>query len=96
MLNGLDGPLDIRFYALLDDGWAFLVHGRVENDLGAFAITVERLLMVSRRNGRTGSAIGLVAVPERPPMMMWGRYHDYGDTASADMAADGARQGRTS
>ena len=66
-----------RFYPLLDDGWAFLIHGRVEDDLGAVAISVERLVMVSRR---TGEAVGTsVAVPDRPPVFMWGRFHDHGD-----------------
>lgn len=76
-----------RFYSALDDGWAFLVHGRVEDDLGAIAITVERLVMVSRRGGgeapqAAGMAAAVVA-PERPPMMMWGRYHDYGEDPAA-------------
>jgi DNA polymerase III alpha subunit len=38
-----------RFYPLLDDGWAFLVFGKVEEDQGALAISVERLVNVSRR-----------------------------------------------
>jgi error-prone DNA polymerase len=38
-----------RFYPLLDDGWAFLIFGRVEDDLGALAISVERLVTISRR-----------------------------------------------
>jgi len=45
-----------RFYPLLDDGWAFLVHGRVKDDLGAVAISVERLVMVSRRSGEPAGA----------------------------------------
>ena len=97
-----------RFYPLLDDGWAFLVQGRVEDDLGAFAVTVERLVMISRRGGET-AAVTLagtaaaphappvavpVAVPDRPPMFLWGRYHDYGDDPLA--AARSATAGRTS
>jgi DNA polymerase III alpha subunit len=68
-----------RFYPLLDDGWAFLIFGRVEDDLGALAISVERLVTISRR---TGEAVGMganageetaAAAPERPPVFMWGR-----------------------
>ena len=65
-----------RFYPMLDDGWAFLIYGRVEDDLGAVAISVEQLVMVSRR---MGEAVGPVVVPDRPPVFMWGRFHDYGD-----------------
>jgi DNA polymerase III alpha subunit len=74
-----------RFYHLLDDGWAFLIYGRVEDDLGAVAISVERLVMMSRR---TGEAVGAAeagaagrasqaaaAVPDRPPVFMWGHFH---------------------
>jgi DNA polymerase III alpha subunit len=70
-----------RFYALLDDGWAFLIFGRVEDDLGAIAISVERLVTVSRRSeDAAGAAAGGVvgaplASPERPPVFMWGRTH---------------------
>ncbi len=71
-----------RFYPLLDDGWAFLIHGKVEDDLGALAISVEKLVPVSRRTEepgeaeavRTAGADGRVA-PERPPVFMWGREH---------------------
>jgi error-prone DNA polymerase len=68
-----------RFYPLLDDGWAFLVYGRVEDDLGALAISVERLVTISRRSeeereSMRGAAAGNAAVaPERPPVFMWGR-----------------------
>ena len=55
-----------RFYPLLDDGWAFLIYGKVEEDLGALAISVENLVPISRRTE------GGVA-PERPPVFMWGR-----------------------
>jgi len=74
-----------RFYPMLDDGWAFLIHGRVEDDLGAIAISVERLVMVSRRTGEPvgsaeeGAAARAAAVPDRPPVFMWGRFHDHGD-----------------
>jgi DNA polymerase III alpha subunit len=44
-----------RFHPLLDDGWAFLVHGRVQDDLGALAVSVESLVPVSRRPSDTGS-----------------------------------------
>ena len=72
-----------RFYPLLDDGWAFLVFGRVEDDLGALSISVEKLLPVSRRNGeetgaeRAGAdaAGGAAMAPERPPVFMWARDH---------------------
>ncbi len=40
-----------RYYPLLDDGWAFLVHGRVDEDFGALSIGVERLVKVSRDRG---------------------------------------------
>ncbi len=87
-----------RFYPLLDDGWAFLVHGRVEDDLGSVAISVERLLMVSRRAGEEPLAAesapaAVIAArrpavaPERPPMFMWGRFHDPGDEDPAAAAA---------
>ena len=55
-----------RFYPLLDDGWAFLIYGKVEEDLGALAISVEKLVPISRRTE------GGVA-PERPPVFMWGK-----------------------
>ena len=59
-----------RHYALLDDGWAFLVFGRVEEDLGALAISVESLEPVSRRGIRV-----VEASPGRPPVFMWSREH---------------------
>ncbi|HSV91511.1 MAG TPA: OB-fold nucleic acid binding domain-containing protein, partial [Desulfobacterales bacterium] len=40
-----------RFFPMLDDGWAFLVHGRVDEDYGALSIGVERLVKVSRDSG---------------------------------------------
>ncbi len=55
-----------RFYPMLDDGWAFLIYGKVEDDLGALAISVENLVPISRR-------VESGAVPERPPVFMWGR-----------------------
>jgi DNA polymerase III alpha subunit len=65
-----------RHFALLDEGWAFLIHGRVDEDLGALAITVETLVQMSRRAGE-GEAVGAAppdvgAAPERPPVFMWG------------------------
>jgi error-prone DNA polymerase len=68
-----------RYYPMLDDGWAFMIFGRVEDDLGAVAISVERLVMVSRRTGEPAAATGgsaaraAAAVPDRPPLFMWGR-----------------------
>jgi error-prone DNA polymerase len=59
-----------RHYPLLDDGWAFLVNGRVEDDMGALAITVERLERVSRQEA-TGARAA-----ERPPVFLWGRQND--------------------
>jgi error-prone DNA polymerase len=55
-----------RHFPLLDDGWVFLVHGRVEDDLGALAISVERLVRVSRQDvtGAGGA--------EKPPVFLWG------------------------
>ncbi len=69
-----------RFYPLLDDGWAFLILGRVDDDLGALAISVERLEAISRRPGESaageGGVVGApVAVLERPPVFMGGREH---------------------
>jgi hypothetical protein len=68
-----------HFYPLLDDGWAFLIYGRVEDDLGALAISVERLVPVSRRTEEPGAAEvagpGERVTPERPPVFMWGREH---------------------
>ena len=63
-----------RYYPLLDDGWAFLVHGRVDEDFGALSIGVERLVKVSRDSGTGGSgeaAATDVAAPERPPVFAW-------------------------
>jgi error-prone DNA polymerase len=40
-----------RLYPLLDDGWAFLIYGRVQDDQGALAISVDQLVTVSRRAG---------------------------------------------
>ena len=57
-------------YPLLDDGWAFLVHGRVEDDMGALAITVEKLERVSRQEAAGARAA------ERPPVFLWGREHE--------------------
>ena len=60
-----------RFFPLLDEGWAFLVFGRVEEDLGAVSISVEKLLPVSRiREEETTTAL-----PERPPVFMGEREH---------------------
>jgi error-prone DNA polymerase len=91
-----------RFYSVLDDGWAFLIHGRVEEDLGAVAISVRQLVMVSRRAGEIAAAVGparVAVAPERPPMFMWGRFHDPqdGSVAAAPAAAapaGTAREGR--
>lgn len=46
-----------RYYPLLDDGWAFLIHGRVQDDQGALAISVDRLVRVSRREGEGDDAV---------------------------------------
>jgi DNA polymerase III alpha subunit len=74
-----------RYYPMLDDGWAFLIYGRVEDDLGAVAVSVERLVMVSRRMGEpvgateaAASHAAATAVPDRPPVFMWGRFHGSG------------------
>jgi DNA polymerase III alpha subunit len=78
-----------HFYPLLDDGWAFLIYGRVEDDLGALAISVEKLIPVSRRTEEPGEseAAGADArvAPERPPVFMWGREH-----AAVPRGLDGA------
>src|SRR5208283_3769650 len=64
-----------RFYPLLDDGWAFLIYGKVEEDLGALAISVENLVPVSR-------LVESGAAPERPPVFMWGHAApDFSDTS---------------
>jgi len=68
------------YYHILDGGWAFLIHGRVDEDLGALAIGVERLVRVSRRDATGGGAA------ERPPVFLWG----YGD--AEEQAASGAGQ----
>ena len=48
-----------RYFPMLDDGWAFLVHGRVDEDYGALSIGVERLVKVSRDSGAAaGEAVG--------------------------------------
>ena len=82
----------IRFYPLLDEGWAFLVFGRVEDDLGAVAISVERLVAVSRKTaemfGTPSDATQVAsAAPERPPVFMWAReagaFHDAFGLAAA-------------
>ena len=78
-----------RFYPLLDDGWAFLIHGRVQDDQGALAISVDQLVTVSRREGEGDTIVAADAepgsadgprdrgvprvAPERPPLFMWGR-----------------------
>jgi DNA polymerase III alpha subunit len=66
------------YYHILDGGWAFLIHGRVDEDLGALAIGVERLVRISRRDA-TGAGAA-----ERPPVFLWG----YGDVE--EQAAAGA------
>ena len=67
-----------RFYQQLDVGWAFLIYGRVEDDLGALSISVEKLLTISQKNGEEsdseGEGSGLVA-HERPPVFSWSRDH---------------------
>ncbi|HTP60376.1 MAG TPA: OB-fold nucleic acid binding domain-containing protein, partial [Spirochaetia bacterium] len=75
-----------RFYPQLDDGWAFLVYGRVEDDLGALSISVEKLLTVSRKSTEEAEKDGNArVVPERPPVFTGSR--DYAplsaDTRSA-------------
>ncbi len=65
------------YYPLLDGGWAFLIHGRVDEDMGALSIGVERLVRVSRRDAAGAGAAG------RPPVFLWG----YGD--AEDLAAAG-------
>jgi DNA polymerase III alpha subunit len=79
-----------RYYPLLDDGWAFLVYGRVDEDFGALSIGVERLVKVSRGSGagaggEAGDAAGDVAAPERPPVFAW--WSGEGEAAADD--ADG-------
>jgi len=69
----------LRFHPLLDDGWAFLVHGKVEEDMGVCTITVEHLLPVSRLEHQERSSAS-AATPERPPLFRWGPY-------PADLAA---------
>jgi len=42
--------------------------------------------MVSRRTGAAageGAGAPAVAAPERPPVFMWGRFHDHGDGEDA-------------
>jgi error-prone DNA polymerase len=71
-----------RFYPLLDEGWAFLIYGRVLDDLGSLSISVERLVTISRRSGEHAGAAAATVVatlggaavsrPDRPPVFMWG------------------------
>jgi error-prone DNA polymerase len=63
-----------RFFPMLDDGWAFLVHGRVDEDYGALSIGVERLVKVSRDSGAGTDA----AAPHPAGDAMWA-----GDAAEA-------------
>ncbi len=67
-----------RFFPQLDDGWAFLLQGRVEDDMGALSISVEELLTVSRKSGEETDAEGegkARVVPDRPPVFTWSRDH---------------------
>jgi error-prone DNA polymerase len=66
-----------RLSALLDQGWAFLILGRVEEDLGALAISVENLVRVSR--GAEDAEEIVPSSPGRaasPRVFFWG----YGET----------------
>ncbi len=65
-----------EFYPDLDGGWAFLIYGRVEEDLGALAISVERLERVTR----PGAA-------ERPPVFLWGHGEASEESAAFPAAA---------
>jgi hypothetical protein len=88
-----------RFFPMLDDGWAFLVHGRVDEDYGALSIGVERLVKVSRDSGAAAGAVepargagagaggaADVAAPDRPPVFAWwsGRASDGDDDAGGE------------
>lgn len=67
-----------RFYPLLDDGWVFLVFGRVEDDSEALSVSAEKLLTISRKKAEETDARGegtAPMVPERPPVPTWGRDH---------------------
>ena len=87
-----------RFYPLLDDGWAFLVHGRVDEDYGALSIGVERLVKVSRDAGaaagdaRAAAAADGFVVPDRPPVFAWWS-GEAGDGENWD-AGEGTGSGR--
>ncbi len=69
-----------EFYPALDDGWAFLIYGRVDEDLGALAISVEKLERVTRRQ-----AVGAGAA-ERPPVFLWG-HGEASEESAASLAA---------
>ncbi len=77
-------------FPIVDDGWAFLIFGRVEDDLGAVAISVERLVTISRRSGTGDTDRGLEAAvaPERPPLFVWGRHLPRIDTGDAGAEPD--------
>jgi error-prone DNA polymerase len=98
-----------RYYPLLDDGWAFLVHGRVDEDFGALSIGVERLVKVSRDSGAVigsagaagksagGEAADAVVAPDRPPVFAWwsgeGGDGEGGEGAGIDGGRDAERLG---
>jgi error-prone DNA polymerase len=43
-----------RFYPVIDGGGVFLLSGRVENDLGACSVHVDRIVRISREDGVEG------------------------------------------
>jgi DNA polymerase III alpha subunit len=81
-----------RFYQQLDDGWALLIYGRVEDDLGRFPSALEKMLTVSQKTGEEsdseGKGSGLVA-PEWPPVFSWSRDHAPLDSTHASAPAIG-------
>ncbi len=97
-----------RYFPMLDDGWAFLVHGRVDEDYGALSIGVERLVKVSRDSPSAAGAgagavepsraaaggVADVAAPDRPPVFAWwsGRGAE-GEDGEGDGGLDAERLG---
>jgi DNA polymerase III alpha subunit len=87
-----------RYYPTLDSGWAFLIYGRVEEDLGALAVSVERLVGLSRceapltpwglsrRDAEGSEARPPLGSAVSPHVFLWG--YGYEEDESMETAAD--------
>ncbi len=62
------------------------MYGRVDEDLGALALSVERLEKVSGRSVR-GAGSAPTELVERPPILLWG-YRGDGEAEGAAAAAE--------